>query len=308
MSHDVRFKPETVSNFRNDSVDTEFPTEIILSQNQPSVLHEAKEVNIQEAEYHDEGNPSKNKTEEFITASVSGGSRDCDDSDEEDEAKLSTQQTSGYPKENRKSKRQRRKPVWIENDEFLMMAGAVGKEQRDPNSFSEALGSNASDQWLQAMHEEIESLKQNNTWVLVERPKNVQVLKNRWVLRQKTGKNGSVRFKARLVAKGYAQKEGSVADPCLFYRKCNGNRLYVAIYVDDGLVVGSDKNEIAIFLEMLQAEFEMTTGSLDNFLGMKISQYKDGAIAITQESYTKRMLKRFRMAESNAVSTPIGLS
>ncbi|KAK9678983.1 Reverse transcriptase (RNA-dependent DNA polymerase), partial [Popillia japonica] len=73
-----------------------------------------------------------------------------------------------------------------------------------------------------------------------------------------------------------------------------------------GLVVGSDKNEIAIFLEMLQAEFEMTTGSLDNFLGMKISQYKDGAIAITQESYTKRMLERFRMAESNAVSTPIG--
>ncbi|KAK9758617.1 hypothetical protein QE152_g697 [Popillia japonica] len=152
MSHDVRFKPETVSNFRNDSVDTEFPTEIILSQNQPSVLHEAKEVNIQEAEYHDEGNPSKNKTDKFITASVSGGSRDCDDSDEEDEitasvsggsrdcddsdeedeTKLSTQQTSGYPKENRKSKRQRRKPVWIENDEFLMMVGAVGKEQRDP--------------------------------------------------------------------------------------------------------------------------------------------------------------------------------
>ncbi|KAK9704545.1 hypothetical protein QE152_g27779 [Popillia japonica] len=164
MSHDVRFKPETVSNFRNDSVDIEFPTEIILSQNQPSVLHEEKEVNIQEAEYHDEGNSSKNKTEKFITASVSGGSRDCDDSDEEDETKLSTQQTSGYLKENRKSKRQRRKPVWIENDEFLMMevwiendeflmmAGAVEKEQRDPNSFSEALGSNASDQWLQAMH------------------------------------------------------------------------------------------------------------------------------------------------------------
>ncbi|KAK9701926.1 Reverse transcriptase (RNA-dependent DNA polymerase) [Popillia japonica] len=98
-------------------------------------------------------NPSKNKTEEFITASVSGGSRDCDDSDEEDvsggsrdcddsdeedETKLSTQQTSGYLKENRKTR--------------LVAKG--------------------------------------------------------WVLRQKTGKNGSVRFKARLVAKGYAQKEG----------------------------------------------------------------------------------------------------
>ncbi|KAK9738574.1 Reverse transcriptase (RNA-dependent DNA polymerase) [Popillia japonica] len=242
-------------------------------------------------------------------------SQNCDDSDEEDQAELPTQQTSGYPKENRKSKRKRRKPAWIENDEFLMMAGAVGKEHPDPNSFSEALRLNAGDPWLQAMQEEMESLKQNMTWVLVECPKNVQVLKNPWVLPQKTGKNGSVPFKARLVAKGYAQKEGinydetfspvariqnSAADPCLFYRKCKGPRLYVAIYVYDGLVVSSDN------LEMLQPEFEMTTGSLNNSLGMKISQYKDEAIAITQEGYTKRMLERFRMAESNAVSTPIG--
>ncbi|KAK9712137.1 hypothetical protein QE152_g25073 [Popillia japonica] len=110
MSHDVRFKPETVCNLRNDSVDIEFPTEMILSQNEPSVLYEAEEENIQEAGYHDEGNPSKHETEEFITASVSGGSRDCDNSDEEDQAELPTQQTSGYPKENRKSKRPRRIP------------------------------------------------------------------------------------------------------------------------------------------------------------------------------------------------------
>ncbi|KAK9700505.1 Reverse transcriptase (RNA-dependent DNA polymerase) [Popillia japonica] len=85
---------------------------------------------------------------------------------------------------------------------------AVGKEHGDSNSFSEALRSKAGDQCLQAMHEEMESLKKNNTWVLGERPRNVQVLKNRWVLRQKTAKNGSARFKARLVTKGYAQKEG----------------------------------------------------------------------------------------------------
>ncbi|KAK9701705.1 hypothetical protein QE152_g30429 [Popillia japonica] len=65
------------------------------------------------------------KIEEFITASVSGGSRDCNDSDEEDQAELPTQQTSGYPKENSKNKRQR---------------------HGDPNSFSEVLRSNAVDQ------------------------------------------------------------------------------------------------------------------------------------------------------------------
>ncbi|XP_047103480.1 uncharacterized mitochondrial protein AtMg00810-like [Schistocerca piceifrons] len=98
----------------------------------------------------------------------------------------------------------------------------------------------------------------------------------------------------------------SDADPCLFYRRQNGNSLYVVIYVDDGLIVGSNKKEIAVFMDVLQHEFEITTGSLDNFLGIKIKQYEDGAIMISQGKYTEEILQRFRMAECNTISTPIG--
>ena len=46
--------------------------------------------------------------------------------------------------------------------------------------------------------------------------------------------------------------------------------LYIAIYVDDGLVVGNKDEEIEVFLGLLQEEFKITIGSLENFLGMQI--------------------------------------
>ncbi len=44
--------------------------------------------------------------------------------------------------------------------------------------------------------------------MLVERPKDVQILKNRWVFCQKLLDSGKIRFKARLVAKGFVQRQG----------------------------------------------------------------------------------------------------
>ncbi|XP_049799685.1 uncharacterized protein LOC126234992 [Schistocerca nitens] len=98
--------------------------------------------------------------------------------------------------------------------------------------------------------------------------------------------------------------ENSRTDPFLFYCQSNKNCLYVALYVDDGLVVGSNKTDIEEFMEMLK--FHTTRGSLNNFLHMKIQQNEEGSIAINQEDCTMEILKRFGMAEANGVSTPIG--
>ncbi|GMF39234.1 unnamed protein product [Phytophthora fragariaefolia] len=59
------------------------------------------------------------------------------------------------------------------------------------------------------MDSEIQSHEDNETWVLVPRPKDRNVLKNRWVYVIKYKSDGSVdRFKARLVIKGFLQKYG----------------------------------------------------------------------------------------------------
>ena len=54
-----------------------------------------------------------------------------------------------------------------------------------PNTFSEALRSNESDQWKLAMEEEMKSLHQNQTWELVELPKGKRAIGNKWVYTKK---------------------------------------------------------------------------------------------------------------------------
>lgn len=60
--------------------------------------------------------------------------------------------------------------------------------------------------------------------------------------------------------------ENSNADPYLFHHTRNGNFLYIAIYVDDGIVVRSSDSEIQSFLELLQREFKITMDNLETFL------------------------------------------
>jgi len=59
------------------------------------------------------------------------------------------------------------------------------------------------------MKEELSALHHNDTWDLVPRDPEMNVVGSKWVFKTKLKADGSVeRFKARLVAKGYNQLEG----------------------------------------------------------------------------------------------------
>ena len=60
------------------------------------------------------------------------------------------------------------------------------------------------EEWKNACREELEALRKRNVFEIVDRPKDRQVIKNRWVFDVKT----DGRKKARLVAKGFSQVEG----------------------------------------------------------------------------------------------------
>ena len=63
--------------------------------------------------------------------------------------------------------------------------------------------------WVNAMHEELNNITRNQVWELVERPKNHNVIRTKWVFRNKQNQDGIVvRNKASLVAQGYTQVEG----------------------------------------------------------------------------------------------------
>ena len=56
------------------------------------------------------------------------------------------------------------------------------------------------------MDEEMKMIVKNKTWVLVEKPKNKEIVGLKWVFKSKFNEDGSFqKHKARLVAKGYTQ-------------------------------------------------------------------------------------------------------
>ena len=63
--------------------------------------------------------------------------------------------------------------------------------------------------WYKAMEEEIQQIEKNNTWSLVPRLEEKNLIGTKWVFRNKLDEKCEVtRNKARLVCKGYTQEEG----------------------------------------------------------------------------------------------------
>ena len=220
-------------------------------------------------------------------------------------------------------------------------------------------------QWLEAMSQEIASMKSHKVWTLTHLPKGHRTISNRWIFKAKKDKSGNIeRFKARLVMKGFTQRPGidfkelyspvarfdtirtifsiaarealtlyqfdvataflnselkeeiytpqpegfddgsgrvcrllkacyglkqaplefnnkiskcfldlnmtqSISDPCLYISK-GPKRLVLALYVDDGLIGGSSKEDIEHFLTALGKTFEIKSRPLDYFLGLHV--------------------------------------
>lgn len=79
----------------------------------------------------------------------------------------------------------------------------------EPTNFKQILKRADSNKWLEAMNEELESLDKNQVWDLVDRPKGINIVTNRWVLRIKRKTTGEIdRYRARLVARGFTQVHG----------------------------------------------------------------------------------------------------
>ncbi|KAL3522542.1 hypothetical protein ACH5RR_015376 [Cinchona calisaya] len=64
-------------------------------------------------------------------------------------------------------------------------------------------------EWKKAMKEELAAIKKNDTWELVDLPKNNMAIAVKWIFRTKHHADRSIqKQKARLVAKGYSQQQG----------------------------------------------------------------------------------------------------
>lgn len=78
-----------------------------------------------------------------------------------------------------------------------------------PVTYCQAMASPQCEEWRQAMDSEVQSLRDFQTFELVDRPKNKNVIRGRWVYTHKLNPDGTInKCKARFVAKGFTQKYG----------------------------------------------------------------------------------------------------
>ncbi|KAG8499415.1 hypothetical protein CXB51_005894 [Gossypium anomalum] len=77
----------------------------------------------------------------------------------------------------------------------------------EPSSYEEAARNR---NWKKAMEAELEMIRKNETWDLVDKPDQKKVIGVKWVFRAKFNSDGSLnKHKARLVVKGYSQEYGT---------------------------------------------------------------------------------------------------
>ena len=138
----------------------------------------------------------------------SGSNTRVDPSGSDTRVDPSTSQQGLNESQIRRIGRVRLAPLCFE-EEFAETFMALLQEDDEPNTFKEVVSCPAKDKWINAMEEELESMKVNQVWELVDLPIGRRAIGNKWVLKIKHKVDGSIeRFKARLVAKGFTQQEG----------------------------------------------------------------------------------------------------
>lgn len=284
---------------------------------------------------------------------------------------------------------------------FLTMA-TEEIEPFEPKSLQQAKNDPCWLEWEKGMIEEIQSLKQNKTWEIVDPPKDRRVLSGKWVFKLKRGSRGEiVRYKCRWVVRGFTQEEGVDYDetfasvvkpmsykalfaiaaaldleieqmdvktaflygevdheiyieqphyttdgtsmvcklrkalyglkqaPRIWYQTLTNflrglgfepinadlsifvrSSMYIAVYVDDLLIIGPSIAEIKKIKRSLRNRFHMTDlGPCSYYLGMAIRRDRQNRILyLSQEAYVHKVLQQFGMSDYAPASTPIEAS
>lgn len=94
-------------------------------------------------------------------------------------------------------------------------------------------------------------------------------------------------------------------DQCVFRNE--DKNLFIAIHVDDGLVIGKNRERINELLKKLKTEFEVTLQEEPrSYLGMELKRTQDG-IYLFQEKYVQKIVSKYGMKDSKKMDTPIAI-
>ncbi|GJU22793.1 retrovirus-related pol polyprotein from transposon TNT 1-94 [Tanacetum coccineum] len=169
---------------------------------------------------------------------------------------------------------------------FYAFATTEEEDTHEPLTYQEAVACEVSSKWKDAMEEEMDSLRKNKTWELVDHPARQKLVSCKWLFKIKEGIEGvqRPRYKARLVARGFTQRE------------------------DDMLIAYKSKAEIGSTKTLLKREFDIKElGEAKKILCMKIIRDRSRKILrVSQSWYVSKILNNFRINNRKSVQMPLG--
>ncbi|KAL6311270.1 hypothetical protein AAG906_016241 [Vitis piasezkii] len=233
----------------------------------------------------------------------------------------------------RRSTRERRSTisddyvVYLQEHEFDM-----GLED-DPISVSQVKQSSDSEKWIEAMKDEMKSMKDNGVWDLVELPKGVKPIGCKWIFKTKRDSKGNiVRYKARLVAKGIftvSSKDSFriimalVAHYDLELHQMDVKTAFLNGNIDETIYMVQPENfetlvDQCIYLKFGGSKFIILVLYVDDILlassdvGLlheaKRFIHRDrsrGILGLSQKAYIDKVLSRFGMSNCAPGDTPV---
>ena len=138
---------------------------------------------------------------------------DGDDEDAGDQDHDQTPDLTDYQLVRDREPRTRTKPLRFRDESNMAayaFAAAEEEDTHEPLTYQEAVACEDSSKWKAAMDEEMDSLRKNKTYELVDHPAGQKLVSCKWLFKIKEGieRVQKPRYKARLVARGFTQRAG----------------------------------------------------------------------------------------------------
>uniref|UniRef100_A0A2N9FJ35 Integrase catalytic domain-containing protein n=1 Tax=Fagus sylvatica TaxID=28930 RepID=A0A2N9FJ35_FAGSY len=187
----------------------------------------------------------------------------------------------------------------IEGESFTSAA----QDDTEPKSYDEAMSSLACNEWMTAMKNEMKSMRTNQVRELVDLPLGRKSIGNKWVLKIKRKADGSIdKYKARLVAKAM------VASLDLEFHQMDVKTAFLNRELDEEIFMDQLIDPQRPFEEWLSLTFEMKDmGEASFVLDIKILRDRSRKLlGLSQETYIRKVLKRFHMQDCKPIDTPVG--
>ena len=112
------------------------------------------------------------------------------------------------------------------------------------------------------------------------------------------------RFHDSIISHGFEMVE---EDHCVYLKRSKKSVLILSLYGDDIIIAGNDMDYIVATKKWLFSTFEMKDmGEAHFMLGIEIVRdHSKKLLDFSQETYIKKILKRFRMENSKPIDTPV---